>query len=244
MATKRAWGTLGMALLGAALVTVIGIAAGGGSPVASGPRTRRIAPPVTLRPDPEQRPSPRPTEAADDTLLLVLRIFVVLCLGALVVAVIVIVIRLLLGRPELGLRRRVMEPEEVSELTIPLVPGPIVASPASVADTVSRAHNALLDGADVREAIIVAWLRLENLADAAGTSRLDSDAPGDLVQRLLGDRQVRRRSLEQLAELYRRARYSPAAMGEDERAAALRALHDVRSDLESPTAAGSGQRWR
>jgi hypothetical protein len=138
-----------------------------------------------------------------------------------------------------------MEPEEISDFTIPLEPGPTVAPPGSVADTVNQARTALLDGADVREAIIVAWLRLEHLADAAGTPRLDSDAPGDLVRRLLVDRNVRRRSLENLAELYRRARYSPAPMGEIDRSAALHALHEVRDDLQSHGApATSGQGWR
>ena len=101
---RRTRGTLTMALLGAALVTVVGIAAGGGSPVASAPLGNRRPPPApTLTDDPRERPPPGPIRAADDSLLLILRIFVILCLLALVIAIVVIVVRLFLdpddGRP-------------------------------------------------------------------------------------------------------------------------------------------------
>ena len=61
---------------------------------------------------------------------------------------------------------------------------------------------------DARSAVIACWVRLEEVAQAAGTPRAPSDAPADLVTRLLGAHQVSTAALTSLADLYRAARYS------------------------------------
>lgn len=85
-----------------------------------------------------------------------------------------------------------------------------------------------IDGADPRAAVIACWLRLEQAAAAAGTPRVPSDSPGDLVARMLAAHQVSGQVLDRLAQVYRQARYAPHEIGEatrDEARAALRRLH-------------------
>lgn len=104
-----------------------------------------------------------------------------------------------------------------------------------------RAGLADLDaGGDARRAIIACWLRLERVAAAAGTARLVADTPGDLVIRLLSQHRVSRAALERLADLYRRARYAPAVVGDDLASAARVALAQVDRELSAPAAARVG----
>lgn len=100
-----------------------------------------------------------------------------------------------------------------------------------------RAGLADLDaGGDPRRVVIACWLGLERAAAAAGTARLAADTPGDLVGRLLARHRVGRRSLEQLAEAYRRARYAPADISDELAGIARAALRDIAAELPAPVA--------
>jgi len=104
------------------------------------------------------------------------------------------------------------------------------------ADRVADAVDAALEGlgdldVDPRRAVIACWLRLEAVAAEAGTTRRISDTPTDLVLRLLAGHQVSRAPLEELAEVYRAARYGTDPVDEAMRATAIGALSRIRTDL-------------
>jgi hypothetical protein len=107
---------------------------------------------------------------------------------------------------------------------------------------------------DPRRAVIACWVRLEQVAAAAGTPRQVTDTPTDLVTRLLAARGARGRSelaspassselaavdsgvLAAFAEIYRRARYATHTVDEQMRGQARTALERVRSELTGVTA--------
>jgi Domain of unknown function (DUF4129) len=85
---------------------------------------------------------------------------------------------------------------------------------------------------DARSAVIACWVRLEEVARAVGTPRAPSDAPADLVARLLGAHQVSTAALTSLADLYRAARFSTNVIDNSMRTQALSSLHTIRGQLE------------
>ncbi|MGV9601112.1 DUF4129 domain-containing protein [Streptosporangium sandarakinum] len=97
-----------------------------------------------------------------------------------------------------------------------------------------RAGLADLDaGGDPRRAVIACWLRLEHAAAGAGTPRLASDTPAELVARLLAAHRVGEPALNRLAAAYRLARYSPHEVTGSTRAEARAALAEVDAELTS-----------
>ncbi|HEY1178231.1 MAG TPA: DUF4129 domain-containing protein [Phytomonospora sp.] len=86
-------------------------------------------------------------------------------------------------------------------------------------------------GDDPRKAVIACWLRLEKAAATAGTARMVSDTPGDLVTRLLSAHRVNDRALQRLADSYRQARYAPDVVTEQVRADARQALVEIDAEL-------------
>ncbi|WP_433541654.1 DUF4129 domain-containing protein [Streptosporangium sandarakinum] len=97
-----------------------------------------------------------------------------------------------------------------------------------------RAGLADLDaGGDPRRAVIACWLRLEHAAAGAGTPRLASDTPAELVARLLAGHRVGEPALNRLAAAYRLARYAPHEVTGSLRAEARAALAEVDAELTS-----------
>lgn len=84
---------------------------------------------------------------------------------------------------------------------------------------------------DPRRAVIACWLRLEQVAAAAGTPRQVADTPTDLVTRLLAAHHVDPAVLAGFAEIYRRARYATHTVDEQMRGQARAALETIRSEL-------------
>lgn len=84
---------------------------------------------------------------------------------------------------------------------------------------------------DPRAAVIACWVRLEQVAAAAGTPRGPADTPSDLVTRLLGAHQVSAGALASLADLYRAARYGIGPVDDDMRTRARSALARLRDEL-------------
>lgn len=84
---------------------------------------------------------------------------------------------------------------------------------------------------DPRRAVIACWVRLEQVAAAAGTPRQVSDTPSELVTRLLAAHDVDSGVLADFADIYRRARYTTHTVDERMRGQARAALERVRSEL-------------
>lgn len=155
--------------------------------------------------------------------------YVTLVVLGLVASTILVVVALLLWallRSVLGQRssRRYIADEET---------GTEVAARADVLAAVEAGLADLVDAErDPRAAVIACWLRLEEAAAAAGTPRLPSDSPADLVDRLLGSHRVARGTLTDLAEMYRVARYATThIIDESMRQQAVAALERVRVEL-------------
>lgn len=244
--------------IGLAAITVglVGLAAASGNPVATSPY---VPGRVGGRPQPAdtQLPTAAPSqqeEGPPEWLLWLFEGFLWLCAAAILIMLVVLSLRLFVGRTSGLIRRRVMEPEEIASLTGPTTVIDMLGRERDLNEAIAAGIAALAEGTDVRAGVITAWLRLEDAAAEAGTPRRDDDAPGDLVGRVLAAHDVRPRRLQTLAELYRRARFSPAPLGERDRDEAQRALADVRADLQhrgtearlgsglgQPTA--PGERW-
>jgi hypothetical protein len=108
----------------------------------------------------------------------------------------------------------------------------------SHAAEVAAALDAGLDqlarsGSDPRSVVISCWVRLEDAAASAGTPRRPSDAPSDLVLRLLEGHRISRPVLDRLAAVYRTARYSSGPVDDSMRADAVSALQHLRAELET-----------
>jgi hypothetical protein len=104
-----------------------------------------------------------------------------------------------------------------------------------VSDTLAGTM-AQLAGGQIRDAVILCWYRLQQIAEAAGLRRFPSDTSSDLAGRLLATLPLSEEPLHRLAELYREARFSshpiPAA-----------AVSQARADLallRSELAPGAG----
>lgn len=186
-------------------------------------------------PTSEATPPPRPDAAPGDerpfdaVLLDVLFVILVAAIG--IVATVLLARELYRGVRTLlfeRVRRREIERRRATQ------PPGADTEAEQVRDAV-RAGLADLDaGGDARQVVIACWVRLERAAAAAGTARLAADTPGDLVARLLSRHRVSRRSLEQLADAYRRARYAPAEIGQELARAARAALRDLADELGAP----------
>jgi hypothetical protein len=100
----------------------------------------------------------------------------------------------------------------------------------------------LTSASDARAAVIACWVRLEEVAETAGTPRALSDAPADLVTRLLAAHRVSRAALTSLADLYRTARYSRAPVDEGMRSRAITALGQVRTEIAASRSGGLVER--
>jgi hypothetical protein len=84
---------------------------------------------------------------------------------------------------------------------------------------------------DPRRAVIACWVRLEQVAAAAGTPRRVADTPADLVTRLLSAHDVDPAVLAEFADIYRHARYTTHTVDERMRGQARAALERVRAEL-------------
>lgn len=128
-----------------------------------------------------------------------------------------------------GLETRANRPADAGEITDVLV-----ARRAAVLAAVdaSIAELAREDG-DARAAVIACWVRLEEVAAAAGTAREPGDSPAELVNRLLGAHQISVSVLRTLADLYRAARYGTHEIDSSMRGRARVALGQLRLELET-----------
>ena len=93
---------------------------------------------------------------------------------------------------------------------------------------------AALDAGTPRNAIVAAWVQLEEYATSHGLPREPADTPAEFVARALAAYDLDSAAIERLADLYREARFSTHAMGERHR-------QEARVCLEQLTAAGASR---
>ncbi len=86
---------------------------------------------------------------------------------------------------------------------------------------------------DPRRAVVAAYARLERALTAAGHPRLESDAPGEYLGRVLREAEVSPRAVSRLTALFAQAKFSQHDVGEEMRNEAIEALEEVREDLRT-----------
>jgi len=95
----------------------------------------------------------------------------------------------------------------------------------------AAAQREALAAGSPRNAIVACWLRLEAVTEDAGFERDRADTSEEFTTRVLEQFSVDSFAVNELAALYRRARFSSHDMGEDERDAAVAALDAVHDSL-------------
>lgn len=102
---------------------------------------------------------------------------------------------------------------------------------ASVVDDAEAQLAALATG-EPRNAIVACWLRLEEVVAGAGLPRRPSETSAQFTTRVLGSLHVDADALQELARLYRVARFSTHDLGEPDRDHAVTLLRRVHDDLQ------------
>lgn len=168
---------------------------------------------------------PQPQQG-DDTFLLILSILLLLFVGAVVVTVIVLIARaILVYWHERPLRRRDAESADLE------APAGVVADTEPDAPTVRRgiqvARAAISGHPDPTDAIVAAWIGLEQTATDSGVGRGSSETPAEFTLRILLHRPGIDESAGELLRLYESVRFGSHAADETMRAQAAHALAEI-----------------
>lgn len=196
------------------------------------PETRLPVPTFTSLPTRTSTAAPTTTGRStpfDPSPLLVVLVQVVLVATVLVViAVLVQLVRSLLRR------RPHLERREEPDFTIPLVPSELLEA--------ARDRLRDLETGEPRNAIVAAWLGLESSAAATGLARLPAETSTEYTQRVIRVWPVDSERLDDLAALYREARFSAHDLGENHRRRAVADLGVLIADLERVAARQAAER--
>jgi len=109
-----------------------------------------------------------------------------------------------------------------------------------IADAVTEdaaTHMSALRHGTPRNAIVACWVSLEDTVAAAGVQPHPAETAAELTARVLSTYAVARSALDDLAALYREARFSEHELGEAQRDRAVTALRRLHDDLASRRAA-------
>ena len=145
----------------------------------------------------------------------------------LVLALVVIVVLVAIGR---ALRDRwtTREVDRADHDTVDVLPEVLLEG--------AREGEQLLARGTPANAVIAAWVALEDAVRSAGVRDDDSRTSAELVTTVLRSYRVDRAPLDTLAALYREARFSRHPVAEEQRATAREALVQVQADLRRTVA--------
>jgi hypothetical protein len=156
-----------------------------------------------------------------------LSVIVQVIVGAVLLALIAYGLRAAwLNRPSFHWRRKRNPPIDFEVM-------PDIAQ--TVAEDAVRQRRLLNEGTP-RNAIVQCWLRLEAIVEAAGFPRDPSDTASEFVEHILGRYSLDTGAINDLANLYREARFSDHEMGEGHRLGAIAALDAIHAGLMSAAA--------
>lgn len=182
------------------------------------------APTPGARPTSSVVPEPSPT-ATDDQAESTGALWPLVVVGTLG-SIVVLVLFWSLLRERWGRLRRPARPASVSTAE------PVPDGKGRLSEAVEESIAELDDTAtDPRRAVIACWVRLEQVAATVGTPRSPSDTSTDLVARLLTEHRISAPVLDQLAGLYRAARFAPSEVPGSMRDLARAALGRIRVEL-------------
>lgn len=115
-------------------------------------------------------------------------------------------------------------------------PLPRIGGRGALEIDLAAARSALHSGAP-RNGIVACWQRLEVDAAAAGFERWESETSAEYVERVIAATSVDVAPIEELASLYREARFSSHPLDDRHRARAVEALHRVVQVLSTERSA-------
>lgn len=168
-------------------------------------------------------PPPPPGEGADRVLLIIGAVLALIVLGVLVILSIWLVRRLISAW-----RNRPLRKQQGAELDVDVqgadAPGESEPDAPAVRRGIAAARTAVHAHADATDAIVAAWLGMEEAAADSGIGRALSETQVEFTLRML----LRRPGIEQpardLLRLYEGVRFGGDVASERERTAAARAL--------------------
>jgi hypothetical protein len=161
------------------------------------------------------------TTASHETLAAAITWAMRVIIALVVIAVVVVLARAVLDW--LAARRLVVE----DEVGVEVLPEELLEQ--------ARESEQLLSRGTPANAVVAAWVRLEDAVRGAGLRDDDSRTPTELVTSVIRGLGVRQAPLDQLAALYREARFSRHAVGEEPRARAGEVLREIQVDLRHVT---------
>lgn len=177
----------------------------------------------SLPPMASGRPKP---QQGDDTILLVLSILLLLFVLAVVITAIVLVIRAI----QVYWRERPLRRREAASADAEGQAG-VVAEPSPDAPTVRRgieaARAAITAHPDPADAIVAAWVGLEQTAADSGVGRGMSETPAEFTLRILLRRPGIDGAARELLRLYEGVRFGGHHADETMRVRAARALAEI-----------------
>ena len=234
----------------AALGIVVVVAAGvSGTVHFTGPRwvphftitPKKLVPGKTLPTPTKGTPRVPPAHAGSSFPLGQLLLWIVIGLGVIVVA-------MLLWRWWTHRRRRdspgqtVVPASAVTEVLVSLAPEPVLDAPA-VRTGIERALLALDEQREPADAIVRAWLGLQETAEESGIVRRHDETPTEFTSRIVSRALVDDRAIRTLLRLYLRARFSDHPVTNDDVASVRLALQDlIRTWPAADVTAGAGVR--
>lgn len=160
-------------------------------------------------------------------------------LAALVVlAALVALLLAVLGRLRVSLRRRRLSGDRLRATLFPAPqPDPDDEAGTPLTDALDGALEDVGRGSP-RNAIVAAWLRLEEAAESAGSVRNPADTPSEFVERVLASSTLDADAIGRLAALYREARFSAHQITDSQRDEARACLAILLEGLRTRTAGG------
>jgi hypothetical protein len=161
------------------------------------------------------------TTASHETLAAAITWAMRVIIALVVIAVVVVLARAVLDW--LAARRLVVE----DEVGVEVLPEELLEQ--------ARESEQLLSRGTPANAVVAAWVRLEDAVRGAGLRDDDSRTSTELVTSVIRGLGVRQAPLDQLAALYREARFSRHAVSEEARARAGEVLREIQVDLRHVT---------
>lgn len=174
----------------------------------------------TAPPAPSGTPLPLPQQGDDCLLCRIVAIILAVVIGLAVLAMVTALLVLLIRRAIEAWRSRPLRTRAGADVDTeqPSAPMPQAEPDAVVIRRgIAEAIRVSAEAADPGDAIIAAWVGLEQTAADSGVARAASETPREFTLRIIARRAATARDVTALVDLYERVRFGGQTVGEDER---------------------------
>lgn len=189
---------------------------------------------VSIGPEPTPSGTPAPPmEPPEDSLLLnILAAVMGVVAGALILTLAYFGIRMLVRFLARLWRDRPLARQQPTEVSGDVAPGPAIDSEpdsATIRRGIAEAVRTIEERRQPGDAIIAAWVGLEETAADAGAGRGVNETPSEFTMRIVGRRSGIAGDVTALLDLYERVRFGGHPADEADRAAAFRSLQGIEA---------------